>query len=390
MTVDVFIRERSEGLVVHDDHVGGSAGLENAQLVREVLRADLCVVLEEHVGHFAPRYIRQAGVQTLDAERSLERLDHIVCPCVGAETDEDTVFRQRQHRADADCVRHIGFGIVDDHRAGVLNKLDFRRVHVDAVAKDGLVAQDAVVVQALDRAAAIVLKRIINVVHALGDVNVIAGTAVVRFNHAVKGLVRDGKQRVSAEHGREHRVFVFLTVGDPVSVFLHGLDALFFAVAVRDLVAQARADTKLFGALADLEQRARNFAERRVMIEDRCDALLDAVDVECVCGGSRALECQLAVHCPPRAVEHLIESSGVIADDRKAAGEGGIDVGVGVDERGHNDVALCVDDLGLRVFRAQRCFFADFYDLCALKDDTAFFVVAFCVGISGNQTTVCK
>ena len=218
----------------------------------------------------------------------------------------------------------------------------------------------------------------------------IAGTAVVCFDHAVKGLVRDGKQRVSAEHRGEHRVFLFLTVGDPVGVFLHGLDALFLAAAVGDLVAQTRADTELLGALADLEQRARDLAERRVMIEDRCDALLDAVDVECVCGGSRALECQLAVHCPPRAVEHLIESSGVIADDRKAAGEGGIDVGVGVDERGHNDVALCVDDLGLRVFRAQRCFFADFYDLCALKDDTAFFVVAFCVGISGNQTTICE
>ena len=246
------------------------------------------------------------------------------------------------------------------------------------------------VVQALDGAAAIVLKRIINVVHALGDVNVIAGTAVVCVDHAVKGLVGDGKQRVSAEHRGEHRVFLFLTVGDPVGVFLYGLDALFFAVAVRDLVAQARADTKLLGALADLEEGARNFAERRVMIEDRRDALLDAVDVECVRRSSCALERQLAVHRPPRAVEHLIEGSGVVADDRKAAGEGGIDVRVGVDERGHNDVALCVDDLGLRVFRAQRCFFADFYDLCALKDDTAFFVVALAVGISGNQTTVCE
>ena len=140
MTVDVFIRERSEGLVVHDDHVGGSAGLKNAELVREVLCADLCVVLKEHIGYFTPRYIRQASVQTLDAERSLERLDHIVRPRVGAKAHEDTVFRQRQHRADADCVRHIGFGIVDDHRAGVLNKLDFRRVHVDAVAEDGLLA----------------------------------------------------------------------------------------------------------------------------------------------------------------------------------------------------------------------------------------------------------
>ena len=74
------------------------------------------------------------------------------------------------------------------------------------------VAEDPVVVQALDGAAAIVLQAVVNVVHALGDVDVIAGTAVVRFNHAVKGLVGDGKQRVSAEHCGEHRVFVFLTV----------------------------------------------------------------------------------------------------------------------------------------------------------------------------------
>ena len=140
MTVDVFIRERSEGLVVHDDHVGGSAGLENAELVREVLCADLCVVLKEHVGHFAPCDVRQAGVQTLDAERSLEGLDHIVRPRVGAKAHEDTVFRQRQHRADADRVRHVGFGVIDNHCASILDQLDLRRIHVDAVAEDGLVA----------------------------------------------------------------------------------------------------------------------------------------------------------------------------------------------------------------------------------------------------------
>ena len=220
--------------------------------------------------------------------------------------------------------------------------------------------------------------------------DVVAGTTVVRFHHAVEGLVGDGEQRVSAEHRGEHRVLVLLTVGDPVGVFLHSLDALFLAVAVGDLVAQAGADAELLGALADLEQGAGNLAERSMMIEDRRDALLDAVDVKCVCRGSRALERQLAVHCPPRAVQHLIEVGGVIADDRKTARQGGIDVGVRIDERGHDDVALGVDDFRLRIFCAQGCFFADFYDLRAFKDDAAFFVVAFCVGISGNQTTVCE
>ena len=390
VAVDVFVRERGERLVIHDDDVGGSAGLENAKLVREVFRADLRVILEQHAGHFAPCDVRQAGVQALDAERGLERLDHVVRPCVGAEAEQDASLGQRQHRADADGVGHVGLGVVDNHGMGVLDELDLSRVHMDAVAEDGLVAQDAVVVQALHGAAAIVLQAVIDIVHALGDVDVIAGTAIVGLDHAVEGLVRDGEQRVTAEHGGEHWILLLLAVGDPVGVLLDGLQALLLAVAVGDFVAQTGADAEFLGALADLEQRAGDLAVGCVMVENGRDALLDAVDVQRIGRGAGALERQLAVHGPPCAVKDFVEARGVVADDAQAASQSGVNVGVGVDEGGHDDAALGVDDLGLRVFCAQRGFFADLDDLGAFIGDGAFFVIALAALVAGDDTSVCE
>ena len=54
VTIDIGIGERGEGLVVHDDHVSSSADFEHAELVFEVLCADESVVLEQHIGDFAP------------------------------------------------------------------------------------------------------------------------------------------------------------------------------------------------------------------------------------------------------------------------------------------------------------------------------------------------
>ena len=390
VAIDILIRKRSVRLVIHDDDIGGGAGLEHAQLVREILCADLRVVLKQHTGHFAPRDVRQAGVQALDAERGLERFDHIVCPCVGAEAEQDARLGQRQHRADADGVGHVGLGVVDDHGVGVLDELDLRGVHVDAVAEDGLLAQNAVVVQALHGAAAVVLQGVIDVVHALGDVDVVAGAAVVGLDHAVKRLVGDGEQRVAAEHGGEHRILLLLAVGDPVGVLLDGLQALLLAVAVGDLVAQTGADAEFLGALADLEQGAGDLAVGRVMVENGRNALLDAVDVQGICGGAGAFERQLAVHGPPRTVEDLIEVRGIVADDGQAACQRGIDVGMRVDECGHDDAALGVDDLGLRVFCAQRGFFADLDDFGAFIGDGAFFVIALAALVAGDDASVCE
>ena len=261
---------------------------------------------------------------------------------------------------------------------------------MDAVAENSLVAQDTVVVQTLHRAAAVVLQAVIDVVHALGDVDVIAGAAIVGLDHTIEGLVGDGEQRVAAEHGGKHRVLLLLAVGDPVGVLLDGLQTLLLAVAVGDLVAQTGADAEFLGALADLEQGAGDLAVGRVMVKNSRNALLDAVNVQGICGGAGALKRQLAIHGPPCAVEHFIEICGVVADNGQTACKRGIDVGMRVDECGHDDAALGVDDLGLRVFCAQCILFADLDDLGALIGDSAFFVIALAALIAGDDASVCE
>ena len=204
---------------------------------------------------------------------------------------------------DADGVGHVGLGVVDNHGVGILDKLDLSRVHMDAVAENSLVAQDTVVVQTLHGAAAVVLQAVIDVIHALGDVDVIAGTAVIGLDHAVEGLVGDGEQRVAAEHGGKHRVLLLLAVGDPVGVLLDGLQTLLLAVTVGDLVAQTGADAEFLGALADLEQGAGDLAVGCVVIENGRNALLDAVNVQGICGGADPSSVSL------RSMAHHVPSS---------------------------------------------------------------------------------
>ena len=124
------------------------------------------------------------------------------------------------------------------------------------------------------------------------------------------------------------------------------------------------------------------------MVEDRRHALLDGVDVKRGGGGARAVHHQVAVDGPPCAVEHFVEVRRVVADDGKAAGEGGVDMRVRVDERGHDDAALGVDDLGVGILGAKHRFLADFDDLRAFEGDGAVLVIALCICVAGDETTV--
>ena len=245
--VDVLVGERGEGLIVHDDDVRRRApGLSTPSWSGEVLRADLGVVPEEHVRDLAPADVRQAVLAALGAEGDLERLEHIVGVGVGAHAKQDPVLVQLDDRTDADGVAHVALGVVDDHRARLGDQFHLGSVDVDAVSEDRLFAEDAVILQALDGAAAVVLEGVIDVVHALGDVDVEARAAVVGPRPSARRVpVADGEERVPAEHRREHRVVVRLTVGDEVGIFLDGLQALLLAVAVGDLVARAAADAEL-------------------------------------------------------------------------------------------------------------------------------------------------
>jgi len=124
------------------------------------------------------------------------------------------------------------------------------------------------------------------------------------------------------------------------------------------------------------------------MVEDRRHALLDGVDVKRGGGGARAVHHQVAVDGPPCAVKDFVEVRRVVADDGKAAGEGRVDMRVRVDERGHDDAAPGVNDLGTGIFCAQRRLFADFDDLRPLKGDGAVLVIPLRARVAGDETTV--
>ena len=124
------------------------------------------------------------------------------------------------------------------------------------------------------------------------------------------------------------------------------------------------------------------------MVEDRRHALLDGVHVQRGGGGFCAVHHQVAVDGPPCAVKDFVEVRRVVADDGKAAGEGRVDMRVRVDERGHDDAAPGVNDLGVGILGAKHRFLAYFDDLRALEGDGAVLIIALCICVAGDETTV--
>lgn len=70
-------------------------------------------------------------------------------------------------------------------------------------------------------------------------------------------------------------------------------------------------------------------------------------------------------------------------------GQRGVDVGVGVDEGGHDDAALGVDDVGVGVFGAQSGLLAYFYDLRTLIGHRAVLIVALPACVTGDEAAIC-
>ena len=64
-------------------------------------------------------------------------------------------------------------------------------------------------------------------------------------------------------------------------------------------------------------------------------------------------------------------------------------MGGGVDDRGHDDAALGVDDLRVGVFGPQRGLLAHLHDLRALIGHSAVLVVALALAVAGDEPSVC-
>ena len=145
MPVDVLLGEGSERLIVHDDDIRRSAGLQNTQRLSKVPRADGGIVAEKHLHVLAPAYVGVAGVMPLDEEKHLQGLQHVVGIGVGAHTHQDAPLHHLQHRRTAHGVAHIGLWIIDHHGAGLPKDLHLGGIDMDAVAQDGLFPQNTVV-----------------------------------------------------------------------------------------------------------------------------------------------------------------------------------------------------------------------------------------------------
>ena len=195
---------------------------------------------------------------------------------------------------------------------------------------------------------------------------------------------------MAAEHGLQHVAGIALTPVDEVLVLLDGLEGLLLAVPVADFVAQAGPHPELLGHLGDLHQGAGDLTEAGVVVEDGGDALLDAVDDQGLGAGAGGLQIQVPVDVPPLAIQHLIEVGGGVAVDGEAPGQGGVDVGVGVDEAGHDDAAPGVHEFRLGILGLQIGSLADFHDLAAVGDHAAVRQVAHAFGVPGDEPAVCQ
>ena len=197
---------------------------------------------------------------------------------------------------------------------------------------------------------------------------------------------------MTTKHSGDHVVVVVATLlGSPLGklgVLGNGLIALFLTTAVGDLVAQARTHTQLLSGVLNGKEAARNLAEARVVIEDRGDAVTDGIQDRGIGAGLGAVERQVVVDLPPLLLKILQEVGGVAALDGKAAGQTRVDMGMAVDESGHDEVALSVDVLGIRVLGLELALGAHFDDRISVNGDRT-------VGnerglsVAGKDGTVC-
>ena len=215
------------------------------------------------------------------------------------------------------------------------------------------------------------------------------GAAIVGCGHLLKGLIADGKQSVASEHGCQHIAWVLLAVVQPILVLLDGLISFLLAIPIADLIAQAGADAEPLCTFGNLEQGARNLRKGGVVVKDRGHALLDAVNVQRIGAGPGARQGQMAVNIPPLAVQDLIEIRGVEAVDAQPSGQGGVNVGVGVDEAGHDDAAPGVDPLRLGIVRFQLGGGPDGSDFAAIDDNAAIGQIGQ-GAVTGDKPSICQ
>ena len=202
-----------------------------------------------------------------------------------------------------------------------------------------------------------------------------ADKAVVGLCHPVHRLIGERERRMSAEHGGNHAGVLLGCPLREVDVLLDGLVELLLAVALRCLIAEAGTDAELLAHILDCKEGARNLGEACMMVEDRRDTVLQALQDGSLGRGLRLLHIELAVNRPPLLLEVLEEVRRIAALDCKAAGKPRIDMGMAVHKARHDEATMGIDEFCLGVRCSELCSRADSGDCLPVDQHSAIFEI---------------
>ena len=108
-----------------------------------------------------------------------------------------------------------------------------------------------------------------------------------------------------SHHSGDHAALIFQHMADKLRIFHHRCPRLVHTVAVRDLIAQAGAHSRLLRRLLNLKKRASNSTEARMMVKDRRHTVLDTVHISRHRTQVSIMQCEIPVYRPPHPVQDI-------------------------------------------------------------------------------------
>ena len=204
MAIDIVLIQVGRRIIVYDDHICRGPFFQHAKRRFKIAASNNGVVLKKHPGHFAPCRIGIAQVMLMQHVGYLVGFRHIVGIPVGSKSGQYPAAHQLHSRGTATGIAHIGFWIMDHHRARIFDQIHFVRINIDTVAKQRLLSQYIPIHQPVHDPLAILLQAVMKVFDSFGHMDMIACLFWLIGSCQFHSRVRDGKLRMHSHHSCQH------------------------------------------------------------------------------------------------------------------------------------------------------------------------------------------
>ena len=346
--------ERRRRVVVENRHIARAAFAKFAEAEAEDPPGNRGVVREQGARNFRKSDRRVFVREMLAPQRHAQLFEHVRGHGIRAEADEDAPPAHRDDVRDADGVVHVRLGIVHHRRPRLRQQIHFPAIDVDAMRRDRVVAENPAPLQPFDHPQARGAPRRILVALRLGDVNVKAGVQLVAETPGLlQRRVRQRERGMQAEERLDAIIVPLAATADEGRVLRQTFLGDAGAVAIRDLVAEAGAQTGFAHRPLDGGQRAGDRPRAGVMIDDGRGAVPDRVEE----GDQRAIVAVLRgqgrIQPPPEILQHPREILRRF-DPGQPAGKRAVAVRMRVDQTRQHDLARGVDALARKAAEPAR------------------------------------